>query len=555
LSLLEERRAAFPEFVLGANGGVLSMRIKRLLGCSEAAPSQFGAVTLLAVVLAVVGCYVASIARAQPSDAGTSIRLTAQTGPAEAGIEPTATAQSRWMGMSIHEIDYMGLRSITLSQVDSRFSLEALDLRPATPFDPTKIARATAVLKDMLSEQEHPRATITVVTKEVPPGGVEVLFKIKEGPKATAGDSRSGGAVVAPVSYSVAKVDTVSAAADGGIAGIILDPSGALVPRASVTASNADLHLTMVKTTDDAGRYSLAPLPPGRYNVEVRARGFDRVILPNVKVQPQSQVALNLHLRVGEVNQSLTVASKPLAAALPPPPPQTFDTPASAPVGPIRVSSGTAAGMAISQPPPVYPAAAKAAHVQGVVILKAVISKEGTIENLQVVSGPPLLVTSALDAVKQWRYKPYLLNGEPTAVQSTINVNYTFAPDSADPPSPPAGDSTEPTSPLQSAKVIPWINTGAPVMADGATAPRVIYQVEPEYTPEARQAKTNGAVLVSLKVDEQGKPQDVQVVRGIGKGLDQQAVAAVRQYRFKPAMKDDKPVEEALKIEINFQIF
>ncbi len=73
-----------------------------------------------------------------------------------------------------------------------------------------------------------------------------------------------------------------------------------------------------------------------------------------------------------------------------------------------------------------YPPIAKAAHVQGAVILHAIISKQGTIENLQVVSGPPMLVNSAMDAVKRWRYKPYLLNGEPTEVETTITVNFTF---------------------------------------------------------------------------------------------------------------------------------
>jgi periplasmic protein TonB len=83
----------------------------------------------------------------------------------------------------------------------------------------------------------------------------------------------------------------------------------------------------------------------------------------------------------------------------------------------------------------------------------------------------------------------------------------------------------------------------------------VIYQVEPEFTERARKAKAAGVVLVNLKVDQEGRPQDVHVVRGIGNGLDKKAVEAVKQYKFKPAMKDDKPVEEALNIEINFQIF
>jgi protein TonB len=99
---------------------------------------------------------------------------------------------------------------------------------------------------------------------------------------------------------------------------------------------------------------------------------------------------------------------------------------AKPPAGPVRVSSGTIAGMAISKPDPIYPPIAKAAHVQGAVILHAIISKQGTIENLSIVSGPPMLANAARDAVQRWRYKPYLLNGEPVEVETSITVNFTF---------------------------------------------------------------------------------------------------------------------------------
>jgi len=99
---------------------------------------------------------------------------------------------------------------------------------------------------------------------------------------------------------------------------------------------------------------------------------------------------------------------------------------AKPPTGPVRVSSGTIAGMAISKPDPIYPPIAKAAHVQGAVILHAIISKQGTIEQLTIVSGPPMLANAARDAVQRWRYKPYLLNGEPVEVETSITVNFTF---------------------------------------------------------------------------------------------------------------------------------
>ena len=97
-----------------------------------------------------------------------------------------------------------------------------------------------------------------------------------------------------------------------------------------------------------------------------------------------------------------------------------------APSGPVKLPSRTAAALLISQPDPVYPAIAKAAHVQGAVILHAFISKSGTIEDLSVVSGNGMLVNAARDAVQRWRYKPYLLNGEPVQVETSITVNFVF---------------------------------------------------------------------------------------------------------------------------------
>jgi len=94
------------------------------------------------------------------------------------------------------------------------------------------------------------------------------------------------------------------------------------------------------------------------------------------------------------------------------------------PVKRVRVSQGVTRGMMISKIEPKYPKIAIAARVTGVVLLKAVISKEGEIKELQVVSGHPLLVPAAIDAVKQWRYRPYLLNGEPVEVETNITVTF-----------------------------------------------------------------------------------------------------------------------------------
>src|ERR1700690_413896 len=93
----------------------------------------------------------------------------------------------------------------------------------------------------------------------------------------------------------------------------------------------------------------------------------------------------------------------------------------------IRISSGVTQGLKIRNVDPVYPPIAKAARAQGVVILQAIIGKDGSIQNLHVVSGSPLLTQSALDAVKQWRYRPYILNGDPVEVETTVEVRFTLA--------------------------------------------------------------------------------------------------------------------------------
>jgi protein TonB len=93
----------------------------------------------------------------------------------------------------------------------------------------------------------------------------------------------------------------------------------------------------------------------------------------------------------------------------------------------VRVSQGVTQGMVIHRVNPTYPPLARTARVQGAVVLAAIIGKDGAIQNLHVISGHPLLTQSALDAVKQWRYKPYILNGEPVEVDTQITVNFTLS--------------------------------------------------------------------------------------------------------------------------------
>jgi protein TonB len=94
--------------------------------------------------------------------------------------------------------------------------------------------------------------------------------------------------------------------------------------------------------------------------------------------------------------------------------------------GPVRVSAGVASGRLLTPIRPVYPAIAKAAHIQGTVVVEAVISRTGEVVNARAVSGQPMLVRAALDAITQARYQPYRLNGEAVEVETTINVVFSL---------------------------------------------------------------------------------------------------------------------------------
>ncbi|MHB8526045.1 MAG: energy transducer TonB [Candidatus Acidiferrales bacterium] len=101
-----------------------------------------------------------------------------------------------------------------------------------------------------------------------------------------------------------------------------------------------------------------------------------------------------------------------------PPPPK--------PVEQIRVGGNVMQAALIRQVQPIYPQIAKTAHISGTVVLHAIIAKDGTVQELQFISGPPLLMRAAMDAVKQWRYRPTLLNGQAVKVDTTVTVIFNL---------------------------------------------------------------------------------------------------------------------------------
>jgi protein TonB len=185
-------------------------------------------------------------------------------------------------------------------------------------------------------------------------------------------------------------------------------------------------------------RLLIAPLPPrAPAPIEVRHATAPAPAhsLPSLQAQLQAPTTIPTH-----------IASDPGDA----PPPTSLGIPGADPTGvpggipfgpaspavvmakpaapkhPVTISSGVAAGQLISLIRPTYPAIAKAARIQGTVVIEATISRQGTIENLQVVEGPPTLRQAAIDAVAAARYRPFLLNGEPVEVQTSIHVIFSL---------------------------------------------------------------------------------------------------------------------------------
>jgi TonB family protein len=198
--------------------------------------------------------------------------------------------------------------------------------------------------------------------------------------------------------------------------------------------------------------------------------------------------------------------------------------------GVVSLSTAEATDNLVTKAAPVYPAMAKAAGIEGTVRLNAVIGKDGHIKELRVISGPVMLRQSSMDTVRQWVYKPYLLNGKPVEVETQIQVIYTLG-----------------VKHPEKSEAQPEEKAGA------ASAPKVIKSVEAVYPPEAQAAHQQGVVIVKTKVDATGQP----TVLGV-EGPEvfwKSAKAAVEQFSFKPAMKDGQPVEATLNVEVNFGLY
>jgi len=221
------------------------------------------------------------------------------------------------------------------------------------------------------------------------------------------------------VLVSLASMTAQAQVARGALAGVVKDPSGAVVPRCRVTAKSLDGSNQETASANAAGAYVFASIPPGRYALEFRAPGFATGKVEATVAAGQA-ARVNANLEIGQISEALTVQGSTSA-------PKPAAQPGAAAVR-IAVGGSVQPSRLLKKVNPVYPEELQQLGVQGTVIIRAVISKDGSVLHPSVVNTvDSRLAKLALDAVSQWAYEPTLLNGQPVEVLTSIEIEFRLA--------------------------------------------------------------------------------------------------------------------------------
>ena len=214
----------------------------------------------------------------------------------------------------------------------------------------------------------------------------------------------------------------------------------------------------------------------------------------------------------------------------------------------IRVTEDAEQGLILKKVDPVYPPLARQARIQGTVILRVHINKSGDVESLQLYSGHPMLAPAAIDAVKQWKYKPHLLNGGPVNVETRVTVNFTL-PEKR--PEGVVGDAPGGIPPDAQGGV--RSSPGVVRVARGVMEGLVVTRVPPEYPPDAKEQKIQGVVLMRAIIDRGGNVSNIQLISGHPL-LAPAAMEAVKQWKYRSYLLNGAPVEVETQVQVNFTL-
>jgi len=234
----------------------------------------------------------------------------------------------------------------------------------------------------------------------------------------------------------------------------------------------------------------------------------------------------------------------------------SFAASQDSPLTPERVPDGVMQNLLIRKVNPVYPPLARQARIQGTVILKIVINKSGIVQSLQLVKGHPMLAPAAFEAIRQWKYQPYLSNGEAVEVETNVQVNFVLGPK-------PEADGTAGDVPrgLPPGAVASAKTTDTQSPTDSGTPKRVrvsesimqgllIHKVDP-VPPAEPGMHIQGSVVLKAVIDKSGNIQELQLVSGHPM-LVPAALEAARQWKYQPYLLNGDPVEVETIVHVDF---
>jgi TonB family protein len=223
-------------------------------------------------------------------------------------------------------------------------------------------------------------------------------------------------------------------------------------------------------------------------------------------------------------------------------------------------------GLIVKKVQPVYLEEALNKGIEGRVVLKILINREGDVREVTRVSGDPLLAPAAIDAVKQWRYQPYLVSGHPVEVETEALVVFGSASSEgngtgvapADEPAPATGvvGSVPGGQPGGIVSSAPSSKPDVPErvrVSPGVSQGLLVTRVAPEYPDEARRGRIQGTVLLTVVIGKTGDVTKIKVVSGHPM-LVSAAMDAVQQWKYKPYLLQGNPVEVITSIQVNFAL-
>jgi TonB family protein len=202
--------------------------------------------------------------------------------------------------------------------------------------------------------------------------------------------------------------------------------------------------------------------------------------------------------------------------------------------GAVKITGALRPPKLLKSVDPAYPEEARKAQVEGVVILEARTDEKGAVEEVKILRSIPLLNQAAIDAVKQWKYEPFISEGKPRGVLFTVTVRFDLK----------SGDKE---------KDIEEFAKGAVKVVGDLMPPKLVKEVQPVYPEDARQAKVEGVVILSVKTDAGGRVADVMILRSVPL-LNQAAIDAVKQWIYKPLLINGVAKPAVFTVTVRFQL-